>query len=298
MSAFQNVTIVLVTFNSARVLEVTLPPLASLPHVVIVDNASTDGSAETAGRMLPSATVITSPDNLGFGRANNIALERVTTPFALLLNPDCILDLAALERLLDAAARYPEAAMLSPRLYNKAGRPETCYKRPYWEHDKDAPYVDPAGDLCTEFLTGAALLLRMDLMRDVGFFDPWFFIYYEDEDLCLRARRAGRPLVLVHDAVMTHFVGSSSAPSARQQYRKFFFQTLSLLYIERKYRGLAICLRTATVVFLENFLKLFGFVLILNKRMVVRSLGRLAGLAAAPARLRRDFSGDLPGRGA
>jgi N-acetylglucosaminyl-diphospho-decaprenol L-rhamnosyltransferase len=289
---FSDVTVIMVTHNSGRVLPRTLPALTGLRHIRIFDNASTDGTSEVAARLLPHAHITASSRNLGFGRGNNEALLEVVTPFAILLNPDCILDPRALHALLAAAARYPDAALLSPRLYNESGRAETCYKRAYWEHDRHAAYVDPAGDVCSDFLPGAALLLRMQAVRPIGFFDPWFFIYYEDEDLCLRARRAGLSLVLVHDAVMTHFVGSSSTPSARQAYRKYFFQTLSLLYIERKYRGRGACLRTAAAVLLENLPKLVGFMLLLNRRMVVRSLGRLAGLAAAPRRLARPFSGD------
>jgi N-acetylglucosaminyl-diphospho-decaprenol L-rhamnosyltransferase len=292
LSLFTDVTVLSVTYNSAHVLPRTLPALASLAHVKVYDNASLDGTADVARGILPRADVVAGPRNLGFGGANNALLGRVTTPFALLLNPDCILDPAALERLLEAAARYPDAAMLAPKLYNTDGKAEACYKRFYWDHDPDEPYLDPAGDTCSDFLSAAALLIRMEPMRKVGFFDPWFLIYFEDEDLCIRARRAGHSLVLVNDAVMTHLVGSSSRPGVRQAYRKYFFQTLSLLYLLRKHRGLRACLRAAALEFAENFSKLFLFALILNKRMVVRSVARLAGLAAAPVRMRRPFSGD------
>ena len=291
MSFFTNVTVLSVTYNSAHVLPRSLPALASLAHVKIFDNASSDDTVAVARQLLPQADVVASRRNLGFGAANNAMLDRVTTPFALLLNPDCILDPAALTRLLEAAERYPDAAMLAPKLYNTAGKPECCYKRFYWDHDPDEPYLDPAGDTCSDFLTAAALLIRMDVMRKVGFFDPWFLIYFEDEDLCIRARRAGHSLVLVNDAVMVHWVGSSSKPGHRQAFRKYFFQTLSLLYIERKYRGAGAMWRTALMTLGENLPKLFLFALILNTRMVVRSFGRLAGLAAAPSRLRRPFSG-------
>ena len=76
--------------------------------------------------------------------------------------------------------------------------------------------IDPEGDLCSEFLTGAAMLLDMAKLRArVGFFDPWFFLYLEDDDLCLRVRAAGLSLVLVNDASVLHRVKQSSAPSRR-----------------------------------------------------------------------------------
>ncbi|HEX7385050.1 MAG TPA: glycosyltransferase family 2 protein, partial [Burkholderiaceae bacterium] len=209
--AAHEVTVVVVTYNSRAILRETLPPLAGLPHLVVVDNASRDDTVASVRALAPRATLIEAGANLGFGRANNLALERVTTPYALLLNPDCLLQPGpreALEALLAAARRYPDAAILAPRLYDAPGVLGLCYRPAFWQAQPKT-LLDPEGDVCSEFLTGAAMLLDMARLRAVGFFDPWFFLYLEDDDLCLRVRRAGHSLVLVHDATVLHRVKRS-----------------------------------------------------------------------------------------
>lgn len=279
------VSVVVVTYNSRAILRETLPPLARLPHLIVVDNASRDDTVASVRALAPRATLIEAGTNLGFGRANNLALERVATPYALLLNPDCVLHDGALEALVAAARRYPEAALLAPRLYDAPGVLGLCYRPPFWAPQPKA-LLDPDGDLCSEFLTGAALLLDMAKMRAVGFFDPWFFLYLEDDDLCLRARRAGHSLVLVHDATVLHRVKQSSAPSWRLDWTRHYAMTLSKFYLLRKVFGRARCAATVTRVGLGALLALPLHALRLDRRRLARSSARLAAALAAPRRLR------------
>src|SRR4051812_5635679 len=122
-----DVTVVLVTYNSARILAESLPPLAGL-RMIVVDNASSDDTVALVPKLAPRATVIRNERNLGFGRANNRALEQVRTPFALLLNPDCLMQPADVAALLAAAQRYPEAAIVAPKLFDAPGRLGLCYR--------------------------------------------------------------------------------------------------------------------------------------------------------------------------
>jgi GT2 family glycosyltransferase len=285
------VTVIIVAFNSERALKGSLPRLARVRHLIVVDNASSDGTRDCVRSLAPQAELIESPRNLGFGRANNLALERVRTPFALLLNPDCLFDEEAVLDLLRAAERYPDATLLSPQLHAADGRPEVCYKNVYWRHHRHAPYREADGDLCSDFLTGAALLLRMQSLRPLGFFDEWFFLYYEDDDLCLKVRRAGQSLVLVPGARMTHAVGQSSKSNAGVRFRIDYHKTLSRIYIDRKYRGTAIAVAGALMALVSDLLKLPLFLLILNRRMIVRSVARIAGVVMAPVRIHQPHAG-------
>jgi GT2 family glycosyltransferase len=283
-SASESVTVILVTYNSRTILQQTLPPLAALPHLVVVDNASDDDTVAVVRTLAPHATLIEAGANLGFGRANNLALERVTTPHALLLNPDCTLGTGAIEALVAAAQRYPEAAILAPKLYDAPGQLGLCYRPPFWA-PQPRTLIDPDGDLCTEFLTGAAMLLDMRKMRQVGFFDPWFFLYLEDDDLCLRARRAGHTLVLVHDATVLHGVKRSSTPSRRLDFRRTYCMALSKFYLQRKYLGLARCVGTVLRVGIGALLALPLHALRFDGERTTRSAARLAAALSAPVRL-------------
>lgn len=279
------VTVVLVTYNSERILPAVLPPLSRDLSLIVVDNASGDRSVETVRALAPHALVIENSRNRGFGRANNIALEQVRTPFALLLNPDCVIEPAAIERLLAAADRYPDAAILAPKLYDAPGKLGLCY-RPHYFAPQPRGLLEPAGDLCSEFLTGAAMLLRMDTLRRVGFFDPWFFLYLEDDDLCLRVRRAGHSLVLVNDATALHGVRRSSAPSLALDFRRAYCLTLSKLYLFRKHVGAGRAWRECARVFFSALLTVPLHALLLNRRLLIRSWARLCATSVAPWRLR------------
>ena len=285
------VTIVLVTYNSRRVLPAALASLAGLPHVAIVDNGSRDGTAALARELMPHATVHEAHANLGFGRANTLALQKVRTPYALLLNPDCELQPGAVDALQAAVRRYPEAAIWGPKVYDSPGQIGLCYRPPF-HAPQPKELIDPEGDLCSEFLTGAAMLLNMELMRAVGFFDPWFFLYFEDDDLCLRARRAGHPLVLVNDAHVLHRVKQSSAPSLKLAFRRAYCMTLSKFYIHRKYFGSTRLAGMISRIGAGALLALPLYALTCNGQRTLRTAGRLAAALMAPARLNAEHCFD------
>jgi len=281
----ERITVIIVTYNSGHILPRSLPPLTAHPHVVVIDNQSSDGSAELASKLLPQALVVRAGANLGFGRANNLGLEHVTTEYALLLNPDSIIDPGTLPELMQAAQRYPEAALMAPKLYDAPGVLGECYRRAF--HDgKNGPLLDPAGDLCTDFLTGAAMLLNMRLMRPIGFFDPWFFLYLEDDDLCLRVRRAGHPLILVNAAHVEHRARPSTPSSARVQFRRTYALTLSKFYIRRKHLGNFACAASMLRIGTGSLLTLLLHCLIWNRSRVTHNAARFWAVCRAPWRLK------------
>lgn len=280
------ITPVLVTYNSATILPWSLPPLAGCSEVIVVDNHSSDDTVSEARRLLPQIKVIAAGRNLGFGRANNLGLAQVTTPYALLLNPDARLAPDALQALHEAALRYPEAAVLAPVLYDAPNVVGDFFRGPYWEPAvKPAP--TPEGDLCAGFVTGAAMLLNLAKLREVGFFDPWFFLYCEDDDLCLRVRQAGHPIIVVAAATMEHKTRQSSRPSMRTTWRRTYAMTLSKFYITRKYFGggrwVAMALRVAA----GSVFSAVGALITARRERLVWSLARLVAALRAPVHLRR-----------
>lgn len=282
--ANERVTYVLVTYHSTRVLAQALPALASAPHVIIVDNGSSDDTVAVARHLLPQARVLEVGANLGFARANNLGLEQVHTPYALLLNPDCILAPSALEELVAAARRYPDAAIVGPKLYDSPGVPSLSFRRAFYERQPKG-VTEAEGDVCADFLTGTAMLLNMAAMRPIGFFDPWFFLYFEDDDLCLRVRRAGGSLVLAAHATGTHLVQQSSPASLRNRFRRVYCHTLSKLYIERKYLGRARTTRTWLRMITGCLITLPIYAITLQSDRAWRNLARLWACLRAPTRL-------------
>ena len=126
----RQVTVVMVTHHSVHCLANQNGLLQHCPNVIISDNASNDGTPDQAKALWPHASVLPHPLNLGFGAANNRALALVSTPFALLLNPDCVITPEALLALISAAHGMPEAALLAPQLLGAKGRLELNYRWP------------------------------------------------------------------------------------------------------------------------------------------------------------------------
>lgn len=287
--ALTRVTAILVTYNSGGVLPESLPPLAGLAKVVVVDNASGDDTVAVARRVLPEADVLAQQVNVGFGNGCNAGLARTVTEFALLVNPDAVVTLDAVQRLVEAADRYPDAAILGPALLTPSGKVELSHNLGLFDqvtHRKraDADLV-PEGDLCAGFLSGAVLLLRMAAVARFGGFDPDIFLFYEDTELCLRATGAGWSLVQVPAARVVHVGGGSSRPSARVDWLKHWHMAWSRLHVERRYQGGVAAL--ALPLLLRHGLKALGYGLLARRakarRNAARFAGTLAGLLGRPA---------------
>ncbi|MFL6663679.1 MAG: glycosyltransferase family 2 protein, partial [Rhizobacter sp.] len=153
------------------------------------------------------------------------------------------------------------------------------------------PPPQPEGDLCAEFVTGAAMLLDVQRLRALGGFDPWFFLYFEDDDLCLRVRRAGHAIVVAHAAHVLHRVRRSSAPSVRSTLRRYYCMTLSKLYLTRKVIGLRSCVAAALRAGFGSLVALpfaLPFALFASRReRFYRHAARLAAALMAWMHLRR-----------
>lgn len=218
-NAWSRVTAITVTYNSAAVVPGCLETVSPAGRVIVVDNASSDDTISTVAAALPMAEIIRSSTNLGFGRGNNLALERTETEFALLINPDARLRPGAIEALVRAADDYRDAAVVSPAIINPDGSRRPSHdgpyirRREYPRNRRSEP--TPEEPFCTWALSGAVMLLRMSALRDIGFFDPDIFLYFEDNDLCQRAVAAGYSLVQEPRARAEHAEGTSSRRSPR-----------------------------------------------------------------------------------
>ncbi|CAN5416900.1 N/A [soil metagenome] len=235
--ALDQVTIVSVTYESNTIAQALATVLARFTNVIVIDNASRDDTAKNLSQLAPHAKVIRNPLNIGFGPANNQALALVTTPFALMLNPDCDIEVEALEHLLACAEQYPSAALIAPQGWHGEGRPQASYRHAFYEKRSAQPYQIPDGVCSAKWLHGCCLLVRVDAFRAFGGFDERFFLFYEDDDLCLRALQAGYDCLLQPLAHVLHVGGASSKPSWRTDLFKHFHFFRSRHRIIGKYVG-------------------------------------------------------------
>lgn len=277
--AWNRVSVVTVTHDSADVVERCLRSVAAAHEVIIVDNASGDTTRDRVHGTLPGAVLIENQTNIGFGNACNAGYARASTEFVLFLNPDASLRDGAVDALIAAADRYPEAALLAPRIVAPNGAALVTHDAALFARDgmPKGPTAAPEGDICTWFLSGAALLVRKSLLGPEPPFDPKLFLYFEDDDLCLRLRGQGHGLVQVYDAVAEHDAGHATPPRAAVTWRKFWHMAWSRLYIEAKYRGRGQARRTAFKHLVRFKVKCIGDVFALRPAKAWRDAARFAG---------------------
>jgi N-acetylglucosaminyl-diphospho-decaprenol L-rhamnosyltransferase len=274
-------TAVVVIYNSGHCIPALSAGLASNADVIFVDNASKDDSAEKIRDLFPHARVLVNEQNLGFGAANNRALAMVTTPYALLLNPDCLPSSTFLAGMLQAAENFPDAAIIAPHLIRRDGSPELNYRWPATHWVSKGPKAE--GPCCVGFVCGAVMLLNMALMKDIGFFDETFFLYYEDEDLCQRVFLANKQIVLVPDVEITHLSrGSVKGPNPlKSEFIRGYHHAQSKLVFESKYFGAADAVRLRWKTLLLALLTLVPRLVLLQPRYLARLVGRIVGLCRA-----------------
>lgn len=297
------VTAVIVTYRSRGVVDHALDALkpgheAGYLKCVVVDNNSSDGTADAVAQAHPWVRLIRSPDNLGFGRGCNLGLQGADTPYVLILNPDVVFEYPEVQKLVRFMEEHPKAGMAAPatRLpggqFQHAGGLATPWSLiagalGFRKTGARRPIEPGAPSFSTNWLCGAILLLPSLLYRDLGGFDPRFFLYFEETDLCLRILQRGLELWAVGDVVASH-IGGASAKSMDPALRdgdclsQFFFP--SRYYYLTKHYGRAAAFVAESVQLAMMALRDLGRVLL---RRPTRELkNRLRGsLFASPPRV-------------
>ena len=227
-------SIVIVSFNTREDLLRCLASIVTDPprlahEIVVVDNASHDGSPEAVQARWPSIRVIAQTRNLGFACANNAGIRASSGELVLLLNSDTLVPPGAIDDLVRALRARPQAAVAGPRLVDGLGRPElsfgpmispfaelrqklvmTLYQRNF---RPVSGYVDrlTGKERFVDWVSGAALLVYRRDADAVGLLDERFFLYTEDVDFCAALRALGRRILFTPGVTITHLRGRSRA---------------------------------------------------------------------------------------
>lgn len=227
-------SVVIVTYNSIDHIGACLDALARHPprvdhEVVVVDNASPDGTAAAVRRRWPAIRVIDAGGNVGFARGSNIGIRQTDGTLVLLLNPDAAVRRGAVDALVAVLEATPDAAASGPRLVDERGRPELSFGRmigPLAELRQKAlvrgsqrglPFVRGYVDRLTrrpqevDWVSGACLLVRRADAEAVGLLDERYFMYAEDVDFCAAIRARGRKVLFTPAAEVVHVRGRSAA---------------------------------------------------------------------------------------
>ena len=225
-------------------------------EVRVVDNASTDGSAEMVAREFPAVHLVRNTENVGFARANNQALAEARGEFLLLLNPDTLVPDAALDTCIDFLREHPEAGIVGCRLVRADGSLDLACRRSFptpfdgfcratglsalFPRSRlfaryNLTYLDEHRTTEVDAVNGAFMLVRAEAARAVGPLDERFFMYMEDLDWCWRFRAAGWKVYYHPAATVVHLKGESGKQRSSEMIRAFFDSMV--LFCRKHYRA-------------------------------------------------------------
>lgn len=236
--------IIIVNYNSAKNLLNCLLSLQSQTNdlqskTVIVDNNSTDDSIKIIKQKYPYIKIVQNNDNLGFSRANNIAIKyclEKSADYIYLINPDTISQSGSISSLLKTIKTHKNIGIVSAVLKVKKDGKEL--------YDIGAKFNKILGrtkhihqtnqlnkNIEQELVSGCAMLIRKEVFKKIGYFDEQFFLYFEDSDFCLRARKAGFKIMVASKAVVNHKV---SASFGEKSWKKIYYIAISnILFIKK-----------------------------------------------------------------
>ena len=233
------ISILIVSYNTRELTLAAIDAVAretrTAHEIIVVDNASSDGSAEAIAAHPAGPRLIALNENIGFGRANNLAARHARADMLLLLNPDTVVLYHAIDQLLDFAHQNPRARIWGGRTLFANGhlKPSSFWQRiTLWNtfcrtsglaaifprsgfFNPEAVGGWPRDSVrSVDIVSGCFLMISRSFWRELGGFDPTFYMYGEEADLCLRARTAGARPAVTPAATIVHFGGASETTRA------------------------------------------------------------------------------------
>lgn len=254
-------SIIIVNFNVKAFLQNCLlsvrKALEKIPsEIIVVDNASDDGSVEIIKKNFPDVKIIELSENLGFSKANNIGLKIAKGEYICLLNPDTIVEEDTLNTMIRFMESHPEAGMAGCKILNPDGTFQLACRRsfptPWVAFTKifglsalfpksklfaryNLTYLDENQTYEVDAISGSFMFLRKDVYEKVGGLDESFFMYGEDLDWCFRIKKAGFKIYYVHSTKIIHFKGESTKRSNIDEVKHFY--NAMRLFVRKHFSG-------------------------------------------------------------
>lgn len=276
-------SIIIVTYNSGSIL---IDCLRSIPtgiesesyEIIIVDNASSDGTPEQISREFPEIRLIVNKDNRGFAGGNNQGLAAADGRYLLLLNPDVVVAPSSLSTLVQYLEKHPHVGIVGPKTCDGKGKLSLTAHSPYtvgsilWEYLSIGRFF-PTSTLIEKkvrgtaepfeaaWVQGSCLMMRREVFQEVGGLDEGFFLFAEEPDLCERALKAGWKTCFVPTAEIIHYESTTVSRYPERRIRNYHISPLH--YFRKRHQETRVWL-----------LKL-GFTLELGLKMIVREMQAL-----------------------
>ena len=310
-----DISVVIVGWNAKHYLELCLQSLADAPprrsmEVIVVDNASSDGTAEMIEAKFPQVKLIRSRENLGFSKGNNVGIRQCQGRYIALVNPDVIVFPDCLDALADFLDHNPKVGNVGPRVLNPdMTMQSTCRKSPtLWNNFCSATglatkfknskffagehmfYFPHDRTLAVDVLVGCFSMIRRETFSQVGLLDEDLFMYGDDVDWCRRCWQAGWQVVFFPGARAIHDRGKITAA---YPVRFAVAQQRSVLLYWRKHHGFWGELGIRSIIFCHHVAR-YGFAVVAGLARGNRSTEGKVRKEVSGACLRAMFSDGIP----
>jgi GT2 family glycosyltransferase len=304
-----DISVVIVGWNARHYLELCLESLAEAPsrrtmEILVVDNASTDGSAEMIEARFPHVKLIRSTENLGFAKGNNVAIRQCQGRYITLVNPDVIVLPGCLDALAEFLDQNPKVGNVGPRVLNPDGTLQSSCRRfpTLWNNFCTATSLASkfkgsrffAGEhmfffphdrtLAVDILVGCFSMIRREALEAVGLLDEGLFMYGDDVDWCRRCWNAGWEVVFFPGARAIHDRGKITAP---YPVRFAVAQQRSVIHYWTKHHSFFGLLGIRSIMLLHHLLRY-------TRAVLRRSARTEVGKQVSGACLRELLSGSIP----
>ena len=266
----KNITFIIVTFKSDKIIDDCLQSLPKESNKIVIENSKDINLKKELEIKYDNIEVIISENN-GMGASNNIGLKKCSTQFAYVINPDVKLRDDSIRKIIDAVKLIDDFSILSPA-NDDLNHPNYFIKGKYKNINNNIISVD--------HLDGFSLLINLKNFKDKVFFDESFFLYLENDDLCLRTKKKNENIYLIKDSIIEHLGASSSNQDQFKEleYSRNWHWMWSKFYYNNKHYGYLNAIIRILKNLISAIIKSFFYKIIFNsyKSKIYRM--RLSGL--------------------
>ena len=265
--SIKDITIIIASFKSDKKIKECINSIDNQVKVIVVENSNNSEFKKSVEGQFSNVECILSGGNLGYGRGNNIGLKKVTTKFALILNPDAILDPSALNEFIIATKQINDFAIMGPYIQEEK------------EINKKS-YSNEPRPVITENVKGFAMFFNLSEFKEIGFFDENFFFYFEEIDLCKRLVKKGKKIYLIpgirikHEGAQSH----DSSINKEMELSRNWHWMWSTFYFNKKHKGFLMSLIIIFPKLSSATLKVLIYYILFNKNKRKIYYQRLSGI--------------------
>ncbi|MAJ22890.1 MAG: hypothetical protein CBC24_03485 [Candidatus Pelagibacter sp. TMED64] len=266
-----DITIAIVSFKSEEIIENSIKSINPKIPIIVVENSNNNNFKENLEKNFKNVKCILAKDNVGYSVANNIAINNSITKLVFIINPDVELLEGTMDRLIEAANKVKNFAILAPLTQE-----DIDYLRIHDDRFKDESITE----VYTSQLKGCAMLLNKIEFNNISYFDENYFLYFEELDLCTKLVKNKKLIYLIPKARFVHLGGKSHNPNISYEMelsRNWHFMWSSF-YFTTKYKGYFYSFFSHIHKLILYFLKSFLYLLLFNKKKFNIYKNRFSGL--------------------